>query len=112
MLKLLDDVMQKDCFYARYMNEWVMIFVTTCRQLRRAVKRMHGVISMLQFKLAREKTYIGRIKRRFEYLGYRFTHHGLIGLVRKAIVNFIERLSRLYESDATTIRIMQYVQHW
>ncbi len=80
--------------------------------LQHVVKRMHGVIAMLQLKLAREKTYIGRIARGFEFLGYRFTHQGLVGLARKTIVNFIGRLSRLYKSGATTSRIAQYVQHW
>ena len=111
LLKSLDDSIKNDCFYVRYMDDWV-ILTKTRRQLRRVVKKMHQIMDRLKFKLARDKTYIGRIKRGFDFLGYRFSHRGLSGLAQKTLTNFKERLSRLYESGASGQRIAQYVRRW
>lgn len=42
------------------------------------------------------KMLIGRIERGFDFLGYRFTRTGLT-VARRAIKNFLEKASRLYE---------------
>ena len=111
LLKSLDDSISKDCFYVRYMDDWV-ILTKTRHQLRRVTKKMHQIMNRLKFKLALDKTYIGRIKRGFDFLGYRFSHQGIIGLAQKTITNFKERLSRLYESGASSQRVAQYVRNW
>ncbi len=43
-------------------------------------------------------TFIGRIERGFDFLGYRFTRAGL-SVARKTIENFLEKASRLYEQE-------------
>jgi len=42
---------------------------------------MHQIMNWLKFNLALDKTYIGLIKRGFDFLGYRFSHQGMIGWV-------------------------------
>lgn len=66
----------------------------------------------LKFKLARDKTFIGRIARGFDLLGYRFSNQGIIGLAQKTVSNFKERLSTLYERGTSSQRIAQYVRQW
>ena len=82
------------------------------RKLRRVVKRMHAILHRLKFKLALDKTTIGKTSNGFDFLGYRFNHQGIIGLAKKTVLNFIERLSGLYESGASSQRIAQYVRRW
>jgi len=43
------------------------------------------------------------------WLGYHFNHRGLVGLARKTIQNFNERIAAQNASD---IRIQQYVRRW
>ena len=44
------------------------------------------------------KTFIGRIERGFDFLGYYFTR-GPLGLAQKALQNHTARLHRLYEQQ-------------
>lgn len=111
MMKSLGARLPKGAFYAIYMDDWVVL-TKTRGALRRAVKWMHRVMDSLGFKIAIDKTYIGRIKNGFEFLGYRFNHRGLVGLATKTIDNFIARLLKLYEQNSSSDRIEQYVQRW
>lgn len=110
-LKSLDAVIEKGCAYVRYMDDWV-ILLKTRRALRRMVKKMHGVIEAMKFKLAKDKTFIGKISRGFDFLGYRFSDQGLIGLAAKTIQNFLQRISMLYELKADAVRLSGYVKNW
>ncbi|MCI5133078.1 MAG: hypothetical protein D3904_16575, partial [Candidatus Electrothrix sp. EH2] len=67
----LDQAMQKQpVFYCRYMDDRVLIAKSRW-QLKRAVKKMHRVLSQLGFELHPDKTFIGRVKKGFDFLGYR-----------------------------------------
>ena len=43
-----------------------------------------------------DKTFIGRIERGFDFLGYRFSRSGL-GVAKANIEKFVARAARLYE---------------
>jgi hypothetical protein len=73
---------------------------------------MHQVIKELKFRLAMDKTYIGRIHKGFDFLGYQFGSKGIIGLAAKTIKNFVEKTARLYEQGATGHRISCYINKW
>ena len=111
ILKSLDKMLGLYYFYVRYMDDWV-ILTRTRQQCRRLVKKMHEIMHRLKFKLAIDKTYIGKIENGFDFLGYRFNHKGIVGLAKKTIHNFISRLRVLYEQNATDLRIAQYVRRW
>ena len=100
MLKSLDKMIPRNCAYARYMDDWV-ILIPTRRVLKRLVKKMHQIVSGLRYKLAKNKTYIGRISKGFDFLGYRFGEQGLVGLAAQTIENHKIKLSRLYEQNAS-----------
>ena len=58
-----------------------------------------------------DKTFIGRIARGFDFLGYWFTTEGL-GIASKTVERFAERVSQLYEQGAGENRIAEYVRRW
>ena len=58
-----------------------------------------------------DKTFIGRIVRGFDFLGYSFSPSGL-GIATRTIQNFRERITRLYERGADDVRIGLYARRW
>ena len=56
-----------------------------------------------------EKTFIGRIAKGFDFLGYSFEPKGL-SIAPKTLANFLERKTQLYEQGADVRRIGQYVR--
>lgn len=91
-LKPLDDLMAAmGCFYARYMDDWVVL-VPTRWALRRAIKATNQVLDELMLEKHPDKTFIGRTSRGFDFLGYRFAHQGL-GVAWVTVERFGERVS-------------------
>jgi RNA-directed DNA polymerase len=62
-----------------------------------------------------DKTFIGRIERGFDFLGYHFSPAGLT-VAAKTIANFIEKASRLYEQKRSAVlaatALEMYVRRW
>ena len=58
-----------------------------------------------------DKTFIGRITKGFDFLGYSFEPKGL-SIAPKTLANSLERKTQLYEQDADVRRIGQYVRNW
>ncbi len=58
-----------------------------------------------------DKTFIGKVEREFDFLGY-FLKPGILSVSVVTINNFVERISRLYEQGADYVRIGEYVRHW
>jgi hypothetical protein len=58
-----------------------------------------------------DKTFIGRIAKGFDFLGYSFEPKGL-SIAPQTLANFLERITQLYEQGATVRRIGQYVRNW
>ena len=51
-----------------------------------------------------------RVSKGFDFLGYSFGTNGIICLATRTIVNFLERMVKLYEQGATDQRIHMYVR--
>ena len=111
MLKSLDAIIPKGCAYARYMDDW-LILTKTRGQLRRLIKKMHDTVRCLKLKLAIDKTYIGRIANGFDFLGYRFSTPGVIGLAQKTIDNYYNRIAELYEQHTEDHCMSYYKKRW
>ena len=110
-LKPLDDLMERlDLPYVRYMDDWV-ILAKTRWALRRVVQQVNAILDNLKLEKHPDKTFIGRIDRGFDFLGYRFVAKGL-RLAAQTKQRFVERATRLYEQGAATSRIGEYVRHW
>jgi len=98
-LKLVDDRMAGlGCFYVRYMDDWVILAPTRWK-LRQAIKAVNQVMANLLVEKHPDKTFIGRISRGFDFLGYWFSPPGL-GIARKTVGRCLEKISQLYEQGA------------
>lgn len=88
-----------------------MILAPTRWKLRGAVKAVQGLMNQLKLVLHPDKTFIGRIARGFDFLGYWFTPEGL-GIAWKSVERFAERVSQLYEQGAGENPIEEYLRRW
>ncbi len=72
-------------------------------------------LDALQLEKHPDKTFIGRIEKGFDFLGYRFTPRSLT-VARKTIENFLERALRLYEQELggrfSSRQLESYVARW
>ncbi len=107
-LNQLDQAMGniKNVFYARYMDDWVVLCKTRY-QLRKVIKRTHQVLNKLKLKLHPDKTYLGKIEKGFDFLGYHFKpKHFSVATV--TFERALAKLRRLYEQGASKKRLAQY----
>ncbi|TAK61889.1 reverse transcriptase domain-containing protein [Methylobacter sp.] len=119
-LKALDDNLsgRPDVYYLRYMDD-ILILTQTRWQLRRAVKALNQTFNRLNLKRHPDKTYIGKIDKGFDFLGYRFSRQPL-QLAAVTVNKHVEKLHRLYEQQANKKAsseelawvLGQYVQRW
>jgi RNA-directed DNA polymerase len=110
-LKPLDDRMAElGCFYARFMDDWVVLAPARWR-LRKAIKVVNEVMADLRVEQHPDKTFIERVARGVDFLGYWFTTEGL-GIASKTVERFAQRVSQLYEQGAGENRIEEYVGRW
>lgn len=99
-LTALDEALSKaDLHYARYMDDIVILAKKRWR-LRKAIKTLNQIFSTLKLRQHPDKTFIGRIARGFDFLGYHFSR-GPLRLATKTINNMLQKLHRLYEQKKT-----------
>jgi RNA-directed DNA polymerase len=105
---------QSGLFYVRFMDD-ILVLSPTRWKLRRAVKRVNEHLAALDLEKHPDKTFIGRIEKGFDFLGYHFSRKAL-AVAEKTITNFVERLSRLYEQSHNAqnraLRLGNYVRRW
>ena len=79
------------------------------------MKVVNQVLVALGLEKHPDKTFIGRIERGFDFLGYHFSPAGL-AVAKKTIANFIEKASRLYEQERRAVSaaspLEMYVRRW
>jgi RNA-directed DNA polymerase len=101
-------------FYIRFMDD-ILILAPTHWQLRRAVKVVNQTLGALSLAKHPDKTFIGRIERGFDFLGYHFKPEGLT-VAKKTLASFIEKASRLYEQKRRPVSsvspLEMYVRRW
>ena len=114
-LKCLDERMEKSgLFYVRFMDD-ILVLSPTRWRLRKAVKVVNQVLCSLNLEKHPDKTFIGRIERGFDFLGYHFSPAGL-AVAETAVAKFVERAIRLYEQGpgepSASSRFGVYVRRW
>lgn len=108
-LKPLDERMAEvGLFYARFMDDWVILAPTRWK-LRQAIKAVNEVMFELRVVQHPDKTFIGRIARGFDFLGYWFSPDGL-SIAHITVERMVDKVSRLYEQGADDIRIGTYLK--
>ncbi len=89
----------------------LVLLAPTRWKLRRAIKRVNQTLNELKLGKHPDKTFIGRIARGFDFLGYHFSPGGL-RLAPQTIERFKARLARLYEQEADETRLGEYTHRW
>ena len=105
---------QLGVFYIRYLDD-ILVLAPTRWKLRRAVQVLNQTLQSLQLEKAPDKTFIGRIERGFDFLGYHL-HQGRLSLAEKTVEKFAERAGRLYERERGNKQCFtplgKYVRRW
>ena len=70
--------------YVRFMDDWVILAPTRWK-LRKAVRIVNETLAELKVEQHPDKTFIGRVRRGFDFVEYRFTSSGLIGVARQTV---------------------------
>ncbi len=114
-LSELDELMERSgLFYVRFMDD-ILVLAPTRWKLRKAVKMVNEMLGCLRLEKHPDKTFIGRIEKGFDFLGYHFGPDGL-GVARATIEKFIKRASRLYEQKrigkVAPDALGMYIQRW
>jgi hypothetical protein len=78
----------------------VIVLAATRWKLRRAVKALNETLADLGLPKHPDKTFIGRVERGFDFLGYRLSPQGLL-VAKQTRERFVERAARLCERERT-----------
>ena len=81
-------------FFVRYMDD-IAVLAPTRWKLRRAVKIVNATLADLGLEKHPEKTFIGRVEKGFDFLGYRLSPQGLSGAAQ-TLGRFAEHVARLH----------------
>ncbi len=97
-MKELDDAFADlGVFYRRYMDD-VIVMLPTRWRLRAAVKLLNRMFAKLKVEKHPNKTFVGRVAKGFDFLGYRVSPKGLaVSAATRA--RFEERVRQLYEQQ-------------
>jgi RNA-directed DNA polymerase len=115
-LTSLDKQMEGDPRYSyrRYMDD-VIVLAKTRWHLCKAVRTVNQHFHQLKVEQAPDKTFIGKISKGFDFLGYQFGQEKL-RVSKPTLENHIRRLSRLYEQKKQLpnwqILLDDYRQRW
>ncbi len=100
----LDASFEQDrLFYVRYMDD-ILILTKTRWKCRRAVKQHNQALNQLRLEKHPDKTFIGKVEKGFDFLGYHFSPQGLL-IASITWRKFVARLHRLYEQNKNAARL-------
>ena len=108
-LKPLDDILSQYGFYVRFMDDWVCM-VKTKYQLRKIVKLTHQLLESLKLKMHPDKTFIGCIKKGFDFLGIHFGDEPTISISCRE--KHCTKLARRYAQGASKACLGDYIVRW
>ncbi len=115
VLHTLDERMARlEMCYVRYMDD-ILVLAPTRWRLRHAVKVVNQELGALDLVKHPDKTFIGRIERGFDFLGYHISPAGLT-VAQHTIERFVTRVTQLYEHEPgepfDSARLGDYVSRW
>jgi RNA-directed DNA polymerase len=119
-LKGLDEQMEGDprYFYRRYMDD-VIILAKSRWHLRKAISTVNQHFHQLKVEQAPDKTFIGKISKGFDFLGYHFDGKQLTvaaKTVEKHVLHYRQLYEQLSKKKATSIEMATvlglYVKRW
>ena len=108
-LKPLDDEVKKHGLYRRFMDDWVVL-IKTKRELRKVIKLTHKILNALKIKMHPQKTFLGCIKKGFDFLGVHFGDKPEIS--KTSLENHHAKIAQRYAQGASTACIGAYIARW
>ena len=113
-LRELDERMEPlGLYYIRFMDD-ILVLAPTRWKLKAAVRVLNQTLAELKLEKHPDKTFIGKIEKGFDFLGYHFSPDGL-SIAEKTIENFYARATQLYEQKprgGNASRLELYVKRW
>ena len=111
----IDEALERlGLFSIRYMDD-ILVLAPTRWKLRQAVRVVNQVLTALRLAKHSDKTFIGRVAKGFDFLGYHFSPDGLT-IAKKTLANFVGRVRQLYEHKLREVRAFSrlgaYVRRW
>ncbi len=100
-------------YYVCFMDD-ILVLAPTRWKLKEAVRVLNQTLAELKLEKHPDKTYIGKIDKGFDFLGYHFRPDGLL-IAEKTIEHFYERATRLLEQKPggdNSSRLELYVRRW
>ena len=97
----------------RFMDD-ILVLAPTRWKLRKAVTILNQGLTGLGLMKHPAKTFIGKIEKGFDFLGYHFSPEGLT-VALKTVEQFVARARRLYEQERGrrhAARLGAYVRRW
>lgn len=88
-----------------------MIVAPTRWKLRDTVRIVNETLNSLRVEKHPDKTFVGRVERGFDFLGY-YLKPGMLHISLSTLKHFAQRITRLYEQGADSGSIGKYVRHW
>lgn len=76
----------------------VIILAPSRGKLRGAVKQLNEIFARLRLDKHPDKTFIGRVEKGFDFLGYRFSTSWLT-VAAPTMARFVARTDQLYEQE-------------
>ena len=109
---------EQDVYYIRYMDD-ILVLTKTRWHNRRAVRRLNQCLQALRLEKHPAKTFIGRIEKGFDFLGYHFSRAPL-RLARRTWEKHALHMIRLYEQlskkkatpEEVALTLGLYVKRW
>ncbi|MCP4176663.1 MAG: reverse transcriptase [bacterium] len=80
----------RSSFYIRYMDD-VIVMAKNKWSFRRFIKKVNRIFERLALEKAGDKTFIGKIERGFDFLGFYFSREGLT-VSKKSVCKFAENV--------------------
>ena len=110
---------QPDLYYARYMDDFIILARTRWR-LRRAIATLRSHLAEGGFSLHPDKTRIGKLAKGVDWLGGWFNMQGLVGIAPRSLQQYRTRSLRLYEQalrqghseEECQARVRMYRRRW
>jgi len=110
---------QKHLRYVRYRDDF-LILCKTRHHCHQAVLALHQFFNHFGFRQHPDKTFIGKIEKGFDFLGYQFNSTGLVDVSPRSKNNVSNKRHQLYEQARcaseplaqTRQRVMVYTNRW
>jgi hypothetical protein len=73
---------------------------------------MYKIMQELEFEIAEEKSYIGKVSNGFDFLGFKFDNTGVLGVSEQTLIRHQAKVTELYEQSASIDQISDYKDRW